>query len=237
MVKILVVDDQIEYREIAQQKIMKCMSKYFAMECSIACFGDLESLKQYLENNKVDIIFLDIMINDENSMDWSIKNIKNNYTQIIFMTSYPQCAYNLSETNCCYYIIKSRLNDDILTNAIRRALQNTIKKDPNLTIVKSGSKSYIINFQDMLYIESLNNNIIIHIKNKNSITIYSTLKEYSECVPPNFLRCHKSYMVNMNHITGYEPHKFIIDNNKDIPIPPKKYNNMINIYQNYLHNL
>lgn len=237
MVNIVICDDQIEYQEIAEHKIRQCMYKNFDMECSITCYNNLDRLKNHIDSNKVDIIFLDIMINDENAMNWSIENINNHYTQLIFMTSYPQCAYNISETNACYYMVKSLMTDEVVYKALKRALQNTTKKDPNLTIVKSGAKNHVVNFQDILYIESLNNNIVIHIKNKNNITIYSTLKEYSQCVPPNFLRCHKSYMVNMNHITGYEPHKFIIGSDKEIPIPPKKYNSIIDTYKNYLRNI
>lgn len=237
MINIAICDDSIDFQEIITQKIMSCMINKFEMDCTIKCFSQLSDFQKHLENNKVDIAFLDIMVNDENSMDWSIENLNNNYTQIIFMTSYPQCAYNLSEANCCYYIIKSRMNNEVLTKAIRRALQNTTKKDPNLTIVKLGSKNYIINYQDIIYIETFNNNLVLHIKDSDNITIYSSLKDYAEKLPPNFLRCHKSYMVNMNHINGYEPHKFNVISGNEIPIPPKKYNEIINTYKNYLRNL
>ena len=43
---------------------------------------------------------------------------------------------------------------------------------------------------------------------------YSTLKEFEKELTPNFLRCHKSYMVNMNFIAGYEPYKFLLKNSK-----------------------
>lgn len=237
MINIAVCDDSKDFQEIITQKIVNCMKNKFEMDCTIKCFSHLPDFQKHLEKNKVDIAFLDIMVDDENSMDWSIENLNNNYTQIIFMTSYPQCAYNLSESNCCYYIMKSRMSNDVLAKAIRRALQNTTKKDPNLTIVKLGSKNYIINYQDIIYIETFNNNLVLHIKDSDNITIYSSLKDYAEKLPPNFLRCHKSYMVNMNHITGYEPHKFNVISGNEIPIPPKKYNEIINAYKNYLRNL
>lgn len=71
----------------------------------------------------------------------------------------------------------------------------------------------------------------------DDITIYSTLKEYADKLPPNFLRCHKCYMVIMNHIKSYEPHKFVISTGESIPLPPKKYKNIIKIYTDYLLNL
>lgn len=237
MINIVICDDQVDYQEILEYKIIQCMKDVFEMQCTITCISSLEKFKIHLESNKVDIAFLDIMVNDENAMDWSLENINTNYTQIIFMTSYPQCAYNLSETNCCYYIMKSKMTNETLEKAIRRALQNTTKKDPTLTIVKSGSRNHIINYQDIIYIETFNNNLVLHIKNSEAITIYSSLKEYSEKLPPNFLRSHKCYMVNMNHIAGYEPYKFVMISGKELPVPPKKYTEIINTYKNYLKNL
>lgn len=237
MVNIVICDDSPEYLEIIASKIEHCMKSKIQMEYNITSINSINELKTHLKKNNTDILFLDIMLNDENAMNWSIENIQNKYMQIIFMTSYPQCAYNISESSCCYYLAKSKITQKMLFKALQRALQNTTKKDPNLTTVKLGTKNLIINFQDIQYIETFNNNITLHLKNADNITIYSTLKEYAKTLPPNFLRCHKCYMVNMNHITAYEPHKFIVDSTEAIPIPPKKYNEIINAYKNYLTNL
>ena len=96
-----------------------------------------------------------------------------------------------------------------------------------MTLIKSGNKNFIINYQDIYYIETFNNNLTIHLQDMDDITIYSTLKEYADKLPPNFLRCHKCYMVNMNHIKSYEPHKFVISTGESIPLPPKKYKNFL----------
>ena len=50
-------------------------------------------------------------------------------------------------------------------------------------------------------------------------------------------RCHKSYMVNINFIAGYETYKFLLKNSEKVSIPPKKYAEMIDKYRNYLINL
>lgn len=237
MLNIAICDDEELYQEIICYKINQCMQNIFDMDFKLFCFDNLYDLKKHIDNNKTDIIFLDIMVNDENAMDWSIKNITSKYTQIVFMTAFPQSAYNISETNCCYFLIKSKIDENTLTKALKRALQKTTKKDPNLTIIKSGSKNSIVNFQDIIYLETFNNNLMIHVKSLGNILIYSSLKEYQKTLPPNFLRCHKSFMVNMNHISSYEPYKFITASGSEIPIPPKKYNSVISIYKNYLKNL
>ena len=234
MINIVICDDNTEYREIICRKINNVMTGKFKMEYSITETDNLNELKKYLEKGDADILFLDIMLNDKNTVDWSIENIKSNSVQIIFMTSFPQCAYNLSESPCCYYLIKSKITADSLAKALKRALQNISKKEPNLSVVKSGNKNVIINYQDIEYIESSNNNVVINLRDGNSVSIYSSLKEYYDTLPPNFLKCHKSYIVNMNHIRSYEKFNFLLDTGASVPIPPKKYLEIINIYYNYI---
>ena len=87
MVNIVVCDDDASFQEIMTFKINQCLQNKFEMDCKISVFDKLTDLKTYIEGNKVDILFLDIMINDENAMDWSIQNIKK---QI-----YSNCIYDL----------------------------------------------------------------------------------------------------------------------------------------------
>lgn len=237
MVNIAICDDQKDFLEIISLKIKTVLKTKFDMHCTISCFDDISSLFQFIEKSKTDIVFLDIMVNDVNTMNRSIENINNNYTQMIFMTSFPQQAYNISETNCCYYLVKSRITEDMLARALQRALQKITRKDYNFISVKCGSKSISVNQQDILYIETFSNNILIHLCSEKNISVYSSLKDFSDNLAPNFLRCHKSYMVNMNHIKSYEPHKFILNSDDPIPIPPKKYKKIISTYKNYLRNL
>lgn len=235
IINIAVCDDEKSYLQIIEFKLTKLLnaSDY---EYEINTFHNLKDLSAYLENNQCDILFLDIMLNDINSVEWSIENIKSKSTQIIFMTAFPDEAYLLSESHFCYYIIKPRLTEEMLSSAVSKALLNITKKDSNLTTVKIGHNSYTINFQEVLYIESLNNNLKLHLS-KGDMIIYSTLKELQKKLPVNFLKVHKSYIVNMNHISGFKPHKFTIDNGDKIPIPTKKYIKITGQYENYIKNL
>ena len=235
MIKIVLCDDEKDYLQILEFKLNKQLDD-FNDEYEIVNFNNLEDLKAHLNENHCDILFLDIMVNETNSVSWSIENIKNKNTQIVFMTAFPDEAFLISESRFCYYIIKPRLTDEMLKNALSKALVNITKKDSNLTTIKIGHNKYTVNFRDVLYIESLNNSLKLHLT-KGEMIIYSTLKDFSKNLPMNFLKVHKSYIVNMNHITAFKPHKFTIDNGVEIPIPAKKYNKITEQYENYIRNL
>lgn len=128
MVNIAICDDDKDFIEITEYKVRHCMENIFHAEHKISTFNNLNSLKKHLENERTDILLLDIMVNDTNSMDWSIENIRSSHTQIIFMTSFPQSAYNISEANCCYYIVKSRMDTQRLQKLTKEHCKERQKK-------------------------------------------------------------------------------------------------------------
>lgn len=239
MINILICDDEQSFQEILTFKINNIMKNNIMMDSTIKCVNSLSNLEYELKNNHYDIVFLDIMVNNENSIDWMINNsIDTLYnTKFIIMTSFPIESYKISEINFCYYLIKTKMDNEQFQKALVKAINGITKRNDNKKIIKIGSKNYTVNIQDITYIETFNNNIAIHMTDESILTIYSTLKDFEKELTPNFLRCHKCYMINMNHIIGYEPHKFIINKNIFIPIPPKKYSNVVEKYKNYLLNL
>lgn len=181
---------------------------------------------------------MDVVINDTNSIDWLLEH-QNEFERVplIMMTSFPYEVSRLSDINFCYYVIKSKMDDEQLLRAIKRAVASVVKKDSKFKTVSFGNKNYTINFHSILYIETYRNNIIIHMSDGPNLTIYTTLKKFAQNLPPNFLRCHKCFMVNMNYIHSSEPHCLILSNGERINISPKNYKTVLNSYRKYMLNL
>lgn len=233
MFKIVICDDDKSFAEIIEHYIAQCLRD--KIEYSLITFNSLKDLKEHINQDKVDIIFLDIMVNDKNAMNWSIENISDKHIQLIFMTSYPQSAYNISESRCCYYLVKSRINEENINKALQRAFQNISNNQPDLKIIRSKQRNVTVDLHDIVYIETDNNNILLHLADGKEVAVYSTLKNYSRSLPANFLRCHKCYMVNMNYIKEYRQYKFILNDMRELPIPQKKYRKVIEAYKNYIN--
>lgn len=237
MLRILICDDAVSYQEILSYKVNRILSEELHIEAELQCVSGVDELRTVLSAYTPDILFLDVMLEDKNSIDLLAQNkMQYGKTQIILMTAYPIEAYNLSEVSCCYYLIKSRLTDEQLARALKKAVGASAKKAADLELVKIGSKTYTINFQDILFIETFNNNIVLHMADGSTMNLYTTLKHFSKRLPASFLRCHKSYMVNMNHVLSYEPHQFRVTTRETVPIPPKKYAEITELYRKYMKN-
>lgn len=234
MVQILICDDDASYREILTFKIEKLLRETLQVEAQVIGVETLDQVRAQLGNG-ADILFLDVMLRQENTVDYLMQNQHLLHgVPCVLMTAFPVETYNLSEVDCCYYLIKSRMTDEQLLRALKRALNQLTKKEQDFEIVRVGSANYTVNFQDLLYAETFNNNLMLHMLDGKQMTIYSTLKKFTQTLPPNFLRCHKSFMVNMNHIGGFEPHCFTLRTGEKIPIPPKKYAEVVQAYRNYM---
>lgn len=239
MLNIIICDDEKSYQEILEYKINKIIRELIETEYNIICINSLSELERELEANPESVVFLDVMIDNKNSLEWMIsKSINALYnSNFIIMTSFPIESYKLSEVDFCYYLIKQKMDNEQLQKALIKAINKITKHSANRRIIKIGSKNYTVSIQDITYIETFNNNISIHLIDDSCLTIYSTLKEFSKQLTPNFLRCHKCYMVNMNHIKRYEPHKLCLFNGDAVPVPPKKYGAVVEAYKNYLRSL
>ena len=168
---IVICDDDRNYGELLSEKIKLCLNDMFNFNYEIIYKSSLDELSEFLENDKADILFLDIMVNGINSVDWSINNLNGNNFQLIFMTFYPVEAYNIFETKCSYFLIKSKITDEQLKNALKKCIGNITQKKADLLIVKIGAKSVTLNLQDIEYIESLNNNISIYFNEQPPLTL------------------------------------------------------------------
>lgn len=230
MITIAICDDDKAFLEILEAKMQRVATK-IGLKNKIVSFNTLEEIQGY-GSDKIDICFLDVMLAEGNSLDWLTENDLKDKPQIIAVTAFPQEVYNLSKTDACFLLLKSHIDDKTLVCALQKALQNITNKK-NVILVSVGNKNHAICTDEIVYIESFNNNILLHLIDRE-ITLYSTMKEFAKNLPFNFLQCHKSYIVNMNHITGFFRHSFTLKNGKTIPIPPKKFNEIIEEYSNYI---
>ena len=94
---------------------------------------------------------------------------------------------------------------------------NKPEDEPKIEL-KSNRKNYILSPNDIIYIEAMGNYVNYFIENGKKITVYQSLKECLKSLPGNFLRVHKSYIVNRKKILSYDKEFIEVNNEKTIPV-------------------
>jgi two-component system, LytTR family, response regulator len=189
-------------------------------------FSDGISVLDYLSNNDVDLIFLDIEM-DKLSGTQLLKTLKKK-PKVIVTTAYRDYAIDAFDLEVTDYLLKPFSFERFL-KAVERT-RNLINESKDHTNIKVNEKEYIfvkhngkmlkINFCDILYIEAMNEYISIKTNSGNVMTLQS-MKSIEKALPESkFARIHKSFIVSLSKIDFIEGQLLVVANKK-LPIGNK----------------
>jgi len=194
----------------------------------LGSFQNVASAKEFIEENVVDLILLDIQMPGTTGIEY-VKSMEDP-PFIIFCTAYPQFALDGFELEALDYLVKP-ISKDRFEKAISKALEqfklihvyemNESAKSQDHFFVKSDKRQVKINFSEVLYIEGLKDYVIIKLETGRVITLM-TMKSLEEKLPEDiFSRIHRSYIVNIQKVTALNSREVILiekNQQKSLPI-------------------
>ena len=172
-----------------------------------ATFDNALTGLSYLNNNKVDILFLDINM-DELSGIQLLESTKIN-SQVIITTAYQEYALKGYELRITDYLLKPFAFNRFL-QAVNKAQENIVHRNsdsqPDFIFVKTENRLEKIMLNEIVYIEGMRDYRRIHTVNKNrKVMTLQNFSEFEKIIPPNLVcRVHKSFMVALNKIESIE---------------------------------
>lgn len=194
-----------------------------------------KSLLSFVKNNEVNVLFLDIDLNSNaNGIDLAKEIRKTNKSiYIIFVTGHFE--YIVSAFECkTFDFIQKPITPSKLEKTVSR-LFDDFNGNPS-RFIKLSSNSKLINQNLINYIQKDGMRTIYSL-NSGSISSYGSFRNISTSLPDNFVRCHKSYIVNINNISNVDLKNstiFFKDTNNSICyIGPKYKNNFMEVLNNY----
>ena len=192
----------------------------------------------YIQNNynKIDVLLLDINLKSEVSGLDIAKNLRkyNKNTYIIFTTGHLEYVMMAYKYKTFDYLPKPITFEKIEETVIR--LFNDISNNSN-KYLKLVSKNMLINEDDIYYIKK-DGMRAIFISPDQTYEIYNSFSKIQNSLPSNFIRCHKSYIVNINKISDIRINinKIYFKNNISCSIGPKYKNNLLEVINNHGNN-
>ena len=155
---------------------------------------------------------------------------------IIFTTAYSEYALEGYQVNSVGYLVKPVFFEDF-EKAVVKARTFFERKYPagkTCLHIKAGNEDLKICTDDILYIKSLQNYVVIQLTQKSIISL-QTLKKISTLLPDHFVQVHRSYLINMekaDKISGYE----IQVGSHRIPVAQRMKNDVLKKFTRYLSN-
>ncbi len=232
---ILIVDDEPH----ARRYIRSLLTKDVEVEVTGECKNGREAL-EFIKNKKPDLVMLDIQMPGISGIEVA-EELKSTDSIVIFTTAYDQYALKAFEAEALNYLLKP-FDEKHFFEALNKAkeliqLKQQAKfnekimrlykdynksQEPHLTEFKIKEKGLdrIIKVNDILYLEARSVYIIIHTTN-DAILYRAALGILEQQLSSNFLRIHRSYIINIDKIKDYKylnnsTFRFYFFNNKSV---------------------
>lgn len=225
MVKALIIDDEMKARNILQHYLVNFVPEITEIRQADSVDNALKELETY----KPGIVFLDVEMPHKNGFDFLV-SIKEPEFDVIFTTAYNQYAIQAIRFSALDYLLKP-VDPDELQAAVARHLEKQgstrEKKELYDNLVHNIDKKAVKDFRiavpssdgvhfftidEIIRLEADRSYTHIHLAAKKPFVASKTLKHFEEMLEEfNFIRTHKSHLVNSRHITRISnDHEFVL---------------------------
>ena len=233
MIQIAVCDDEKAIREriagLVEKQGADCRTELFAT-------GDeLLAVKRHY-----DMIFLDIQMKGRNGIE-TARAIRKYDEQavIVFVTAVREYVFEAFDVGAFHYLLKP-IGEEKFAEVFAAA-KREIEKRPRgreetpPLFLKGRKRGIMLKQKDILYIESRSNKVVIHTV-RDEIEAWRSMQKMEGELGSSFYRCHRGYLVNMEHITEYSGDMIEMDNGERIYLAKEKYQEFVKAYMRYLRN-
>lgn len=232
MVTYVLCDDNKEYLSYLKDKL----STFIKAEDIIISYSSscdlLNNISLYEHNT---IFILDIVLDNDDGIQ--LANLINKaipLAVIIYLSGYLNKVVDIFDTRYCYFIYKREL-EQRLPSALHKALQALQTSKHNL-LIDLTDKKVIKPLDSIHYMERIRRYTYIHCTNDDIFRVQTQLNTLKQELTPYFIQCHRSFLINLNHVVEYKRTEFILHDKSRIPISRSYSKDVHEAFQKFLTN-
>jgi two-component system LytT family response regulator len=234
MMKAIIIDDEPLARSIIKEYLQSYTDIILAEECN----DGFEGLKA-IQQQQPDLIFLDIQMPKINGFE--MLELVDNPPLVIFTTAFEEYAIKAFDAHAADYLLKPFskerfdkaiqkmfLQKNNMAQVVAATALQTISQQSHRIVVKDNGKIKIIPLQQVQYIEAADDYVKIFTPEGHFLK-KKTMQYFEDSLPPHeFIRIHRSYIVNaqlITRITPYEKdsHMALLTNGAQLPVSKAGY--------------
>ena len=232
MIKCIAIDDE----PLALRQLNKYMERIEDLEVVALC-NSAHAAEKVLAEQEVDVMFTDINMPDLSGVDF-VRGLENP-PMVIFTTAYSEYAIDGFRLDAVDYLLKpfsfdefqravgkarslielQRLREEQITSSVEAEPAQGSAESKDCISIKADYKVSLVKYADIIFIESVGEYVRLHLTSGTSIMTLLRLKNIESALPADrFMRVHRSYIVNLGHVTGYARGRVYLDNEEYVPI-------------------
>lgn len=232
MLNFVVCDDNLNILDKISKMLENIFLKYNYDAKVCYKSDDFDDILNYVDANKTDVLVLDINLKHGKTGLQIAETVrkKNKDAYFIFTTAHLEYAMMAYKFKTFDYIAKP-LTPERLEETIVRLFEdvNGLPK----RYIKIDNKNTIVDENEVYYIKRDAMKVIFHTPSRDYET-YSSFNKLMESLPKNFVRCHKSFMVNINNVVNLDPveNRLYFQDNDFCDIGPKFKKELLEVFKN-----
>lgn len=214
MIKIAICDDEITMVNLIKQKLSLRLEQ-LGREFTISCYTEAAELLNILDD--FDLLYLDIQMPEQDGMELAKKIRKRNRECIIiFVTAFDKYVFDSFEVGALDYLCKP-IDDTKFCKALDRAMNRIEERSGKSLFIQTMSWCKSVRLSTIYYCEVINRKIYLH-TDKGVVDYYGKIEELEKQLDYRFVRCHRSYLLNLDYLYEYADDQIQLQNGEKIPV-------------------
>ena len=175
-----------------------------------------------LNRGAFDLLLMDIAMEPLNGLELARKlRMRGDRSKLVFITAHRQYAIDAYDVQASHYLVKPVDAGKLETVLIK--LCSSLQKERKTAIaIRQGTAVRRIPFEQVYYMEVINRKIHLHTE-QECLPFYGKLEELEPSLPETFFRCHRSFIVNFEHVQRYDKKDVWLSNGGRIPLYKRRY--------------
>lgn len=218
VIKIAICEDESYFLTKLHSLVYKYL-KNKKVETSIQVFSDGATF--LASNQDYDIVLMDIELPKLDGMS-AVNNLRKNkkMSQVIFITAHKDYVFQAFEVDAIDYLLKP-IDDVKFFATIDRAMERIVNHDDKFLLLQTKNGFIRIHTKNIRFCEVFNHQVFIH-TTKQKYQYIGTLDMLEAELDDSFFRCHRSYIVNINHVISKQFDIAYIDGGDQVLISRRK---------------
>lgn len=236
----------VEDEQVSREILRNYLSKYCPNVSILAEASNIQEAEKLMKKHELDLVFLDVEMPFGNAFDL-LEKVENRTFETVFVTAYDHYAIEALNNDATYYLLKP-ISIDELIKAVHvvsqikekeNELQNQVLKPKSnlvsgkITIPQQDGFE-VLDVTDIVFCKADDNYTEIHLANSKKL-VSKTLKYFEDILKEyEFVRIHKSYLVNVDKIIKYKKGKggsVVVSSGKEILVSASQKSNLLSYFK------
>lgn len=235
-IRVAIVDNEPLFATVLKKMSTRLLEKT-TYSYKIDTYESAESLLNALSTSSYDLFFLDILLDGMNGMDLARKiRSKTENAKIVFITSSIDYAVESYEVAPLHYLVKpvTVVNLDEAFRRFFETFSEQTTREETVLLKDTSNQTVAVAVSDIYYAEIMESKITVHTTG-GTLSLRGRMDDLQKQLPnEHFYRCHRSFLVNFQHVTGSRRYDFIMKNDMFVPIAKGNYKQAVEAFTDYL---